>query len=87
MKDILIALSPDKNPERDICKAILLEAQQYGPAVKQLHNKAFLLIGPKSFEIAMSLSRIAEDGGLKFVVCEVESVLVPSPPDQKDNHQ
>ncbi len=78
MKDILIVVSPSTGQHKTVCKAMLSETRQYGTAVRPIHDKAFLLSGPKSFEIAVSLARIAEGGNLQFVVCEVEAILIPS---------
>ena len=76
MEDILIALSPTVERDLEFCSKFLSETKLYDKGLKSLHDKAFLLSGPKSFEIAMSLSRMLSENEIQFVICEVESVLL-----------
>lgn len=76
MKDVLITLSPTIERDLEFCRKFLPATKQYDTGIKQLHDKAFLLSGPKSFEIAMSLSCMLSDNEIQFVICEVESVLL-----------
>ncbi len=76
MKDILITLSPTVERDLVFCKTFLEETELYDKGLTQLHDKAFLLSGPKSFEIAMSLSHMLSENEIQFVICEVESVLL-----------
>ena len=76
MKDILITLSPTVERDLVFCKTFLEETELYDKGLTQLHDKAFLLSGPKSFEIAISLSHMLSENEIQFVICEVESVLL-----------
>ena len=76
MKDILITLSPTVERDLAFCSKFLSAVKTYGKGVTKLHDKAFLLSGPKSFEIAISLSHMLSENEIQFVICEVESVLL-----------
>ena len=75
MKDILITLSPTVERDLVFCKTFLEETELYDKDLTRLHDKAFLLYGTKSFEIAMYLSHMLSENEIQFVICEVESVL------------
>lgn len=85
MKDILIVVSPTSSPHLDVCKKMKLEALRFGKAVQPILESAFLINGPKSFEIAMSLHRIAFEGRLPVAIFEIDSVLL-EPSRDEENH-
>ena len=75
MKDLLIVVSPDTGAHREICNIMQTEASNIDKSVRRVLETAFLLTGPKSFEIAISLHRIASDKGLPVAVFEIEQLL------------
>jgi len=77
---LTITLSPTVQKDLDFCSKFLQETKQHGTGLTLLHDKAFLLTGPNSFEIAMSLSRMLSDSEIQFVICEVESILLCQAP-------
>ena len=77
MKDLMFIIPNHRSSlyERtasSIAKAI----QELSPKPRQLLDRAWLLSGPTSFEVASTFSRIAVEYETPYVVVEVESVLV-----------
>lgn len=83
MKDILIVVSPSQNENHEAYKAIRKEISKHGTETKQILYTTFLLTGPKSFENAMSIMRLADQHGFDNAVFEIEAVLKHS--DDKKN--
>lgn len=79
MKDLLIVLAPDSQAQREICNTIETEALKIDKSVRRVLETAFLLSGPRSFEIAILLHRIASDKGLPVAVFEIEQLLFSQP--------
>jgi len=80
MKDLLIVVSPSTGKHLDVCKIMKMEAQKLDKSLQQPLESAFLATGPKSFEIAMLLHRIASENNIPVAIFEIESVLsVPIP--------
>jgi hypothetical protein len=75
MKDILIVISPTSEKHRDICKRMKMEAEELEGKARQVLESAFLVTGPKSFEIATRLYCIAVESKLPVAIFEIESVL------------
>ncbi|MFA5187146.1 MAG: hypothetical protein WC551_11775 [Patescibacteria group bacterium] len=77
MKDLMFIIPNHRSSlyERtasSIAKAI----QGLKPKPRQLLDRAWLLTGPMSFQIAIQLSHIAVEYETPYVLVEVESVLV-----------
>ena len=83
MKDVLIVVSPSRFDNAPVYTAIQKEAQKYGIEAKRILYTTYLLIGPKSFERAMSLADIADRHDHEVALFEIESVL-KLPLDKKD---
>jgi len=79
MKDILIIVAPNTGVHRDICNTMQTEASNIDKSVQRILETAFLATGPKSFEIATLLHRIASDKGLPVAVFEIEQLLFSQP--------
>jgi hypothetical protein len=75
MKDILIVVSPSKDDNHPVYREIETEVQQYEEEGQQILYTTFLLKGPKSFERAVTLTRIADRHGFDIAVFEIESIL------------
>lgn len=75
MKDILIVVSPTKDDNHRVYREIEKETQQYGTEVQQLLYTTFLLKGPKSFDRAVSITRIADRHGFDIAIFEIEGLL------------
>ena len=76
MKDILIVLKPRINGSREPYNKVKMEAKKYEESVQEILGTAFLVTGPKSFEIAMSLYRIALENDIPVAFFEIESCLL-----------
>ena len=76
MKDLLIVVSPSKNENHPVYTELQMEAQKHGKEIQQILYISFLLSGPRSFENAMSLVRIASVYSLPSAIFEIESVLM-----------
>ena len=75
MKDILIVVSPSTNDKHPVFMELRTEAQKYGKEAQQILYTSYLLTGPRSFENAMSIARIADQHNFDYAVFEIESVL------------
>ena len=76
MKDILIVASPTNGKEFEVCNTMRSVVSEEGGDVKYPVDTAFLLTGPKSFEIAARLIDIASRKKLPVAAFEIESVLL-----------
>lgn len=77
MKDLLIVTSPSTGRHTDTCNTMKRAIQERGGKLKLDLETAFLLTGPKSFQIAAELYDISVRNPIPFAVFEVESVLFP----------
>jgi hypothetical protein len=75
MKDILIVVSPSNNDNHPVYIELRTEAQKYGKEAQQILYTSYLLTGPRSFENAMSIVRIADQHNFDVAIFEIESVL------------
>lgn len=76
MKNILIVVALQTTPwHRDTYNTMQKEALKSKESVKEILETGFLINGPKSFEIAMSLCRIALEKEIPVAIFEIESVL------------
>ena len=75
MKDILVVVSPSTSDEHPVYMELRTEAQKYGKEAQQILYTSYLLTGPRSFENAMSIVRIADQHNFDSAVFEIESVL------------
>ena len=67
-------------PSATLCHHFLVfslrtEAQKYGKEAQRILYTTYLLTGPRSFDTAMSLVRIADQHNFDTAVFEIESVL------------
>lgn len=85
MKPILIVVSPSATRHLDTCNTMKTEASKLNKSVQVILDSAFLATGTKSFEIAMSLYRIAEQGKLPVAIFEIESTLLELTPENSKN--
>lgn len=76
MKDILIVVKPRQNSSQEPYSTFRKEALEHKESVREVLGTAFLITGPKSFQIAMSLSHIAFAKGLQLAFFEIESCLL-----------
>jgi hypothetical protein len=79
MKELLIIVSPDTGAKREICNIMQTEASNVDKSVRRVLETAFLVSGPKSFEIAILLHRIASENRLPVAVFEIEQLLFSQP--------
>ena len=84
MKDILIVVSPSQENTDASYIALQKAAEQYGTEATRILYTSFVLTGPRSFEICMSLLRIADQHGLDAGVFELEAVLQHPKPADRD---
>lgn len=76
MKDILIVVSPSKDENHAVYKEIRKVVSEHKGEIQQILYTSFLLSGPKSFENAMSLARIASGYNFPVAIFEIESCLM-----------
>lgn len=76
MKDILIVLKPRVDGFLESYNTIKKEADKNKGSTKEVFETAFLITGPKSFEIAMSLYRLALEQGIPVAFFEIQSCLL-----------
>ncbi len=76
MKDILILVKQRQDGYRESYNRLKTEAPKNKESVREVLGTAFLLTGPKSFEIAMSFARIAFEENLQLAFFEIESNLL-----------
>lgn len=78
MKDILIAITPKSDYDHEVCKELATGRPEYKPTLQILTDTAWLLTGPKSFEVAISICHILTRKNLQYICVEVESLLLVS---------
>jgi hypothetical protein len=85
MKDLLIVVSPTTGHQRGVCDTMQTEASKINKSVRRVLETAFLVSGPKSFEIAMLLHHIASDNNVPVAIFEIEGLLFSQPQGAKHN--
>ena len=79
MKDILIAVAPYREEHREICKTLSEELQRVcikpEASLQQVLYTAWIISGPKSFDIASVYCDKINQHGLPVALFELESVL------------
>lgn len=84
MKDLLIVTSPSSSSHQELLKEWKKALEDKKEQAQLFHETAILLSGPKSFENAIWLHKLAERANLPISLFEIESVLTPSSaPDAK----
>lgn len=83
MKDILIIVETKTGLSLDICNTMTTVAKESGVGLRRPIETAWLLSGPKCFEIASKLYEIASRKNFSVAVFEIESVLF-APANQGD---
>lgn len=82
MKDILIVVSPSQDEHALVYTEIQMAIQESSTQAQQILYTTYLLKGPKSFEIAMSIFGIVQKHNHEVALFEIESVLFVPHQDQ-----
>ena len=75
MKDILIVVKPRRDGFHESYNKLRNEVLKYKESTREILETAFLLKGPKSFEIVKSCIQIAHEENIQLAFFEIESCL------------